>query len=205
MAIPRTFARYRVSRRRPPTSTLLQAAVRPAHAPQLARTSRRPRSRSPASATSTSTRAGEQHKAAWPALAFHQFNQFRAEGKVKLFGEYGGYGPGSKSRLRLRRRRGAVNLWFFDHPARAACSPRLAVPSPSTTWRGCGEHPARVEGRGALAAGQDRSPGPDRYIPFPTRCAASNQSFTPGGSGQAARCRLAITNSPTWQTGVASM
>jgi ADP-L-glycero-D-manno-heptose 6-epimerase len=33
----------------------------------------------------------EQHKGRMASVAFHQFNQFRAEGKVKLFGDYGGY------------------------------------------------------------------------------------------------------------------
>ena len=49
----------------------------------------------------------EQHKGRMASVAFHQFNQFRAEGKVKLFGEYGGYGAGrAEARLRLHRRRG---------------------------------------------------------------------------------------------------
>ena len=36
----------------------------------------------------------EQHKGRMASVAFHHFNQFREHGKVKLFGEYGGYGPG---------------------------------------------------------------------------------------------------------------
>jgi ADP-L-glycero-D-manno-heptose 6-epimerase len=49
----------------------------------------------------------EQHKGRMASVAFHQFNQFRAEGKVKLFGEYGGYGAGEQhARLCLHRRRG---------------------------------------------------------------------------------------------------
>jgi ADP-L-glycero-D-manno-heptose 6-epimerase len=38
----------------------------------------------------------EQHKGRMASVAFHQFNQFQAEGKVKLFGEYGGYGPAAR-------------------------------------------------------------------------------------------------------------
>jgi ADP-L-glycero-D-manno-heptose 6-epimerase len=49
-------------------------------------------------------------------VAFHQFNQFKAEGKVKLFGEYGGYGPGEQQRdFVFIDDVVAVNLWFFDH------------------------------------------------------------------------------------------
>jgi ADP-L-glycero-D-manno-heptose 6-epimerase len=38
----------------------------------------------------------EQHKGRMASVAFHQFNQFREQGKVKLFGEYGGYGPAAR-------------------------------------------------------------------------------------------------------------
>ena len=51
------------------------------------------------------------------SVAFHEFNQFRAEGKVKLFGEYGGYGPGEQRRdFVFIDDVVAVNLWFLDHP-----------------------------------------------------------------------------------------
>ena len=59
----------------------------------------------------------EQHKGRMASVAFHQFNQFRAEGKVKLFGEYGGYGPGKQMRdFVFIDDVVAVNLWFLDHP-----------------------------------------------------------------------------------------
>src|SRR3990167_4920182 len=40
----------------------------------------------------------EQHKGRMASVAFHQFDQFQTEGKVKLFGEYGGYGAGGQMR-----------------------------------------------------------------------------------------------------------
>jgi ADP-L-glycero-D-manno-heptose 6-epimerase len=40
----------------------------------------------------------EQHKGRMASVAFHQFNQFRADGKVKLFGEYAGYAAGEQRR-----------------------------------------------------------------------------------------------------------
>lgn len=59
----------------------------------------------------------EQHKGRMASVAFHQFNQFRAEGKVKLFGEYGGYAPGAQMRdFVYIDDVVAVNLWFLDHP-----------------------------------------------------------------------------------------
>lgn len=61
----------------------------------------------------------EQHKGRMASVAFHQFNQFRAEGKVKLFGDYGGYAPGQQERdFVFVDDVVAVNLWFFDHPDR---------------------------------------------------------------------------------------
>lgn len=59
----------------------------------------------------------EQHKGRMASVAFHQFHQFKAEGKVKLFGEYGGYAPGGQLRdFVFIDDVVAVNLWFYDHP-----------------------------------------------------------------------------------------
>jgi ADP-L-glycero-D-manno-heptose 6-epimerase len=59
----------------------------------------------------------EQHKGRMASVAFHQFNQFQADGKVKLFGEYGGYGAGGQMRdFVFIDDVVAVNLWFLDHP-----------------------------------------------------------------------------------------
>ena len=59
----------------------------------------------------------EQHKGRMASVAYHQFNQFKAEGKVKLFGEYGGYGAGAQMRdFVFIDDVVAINLWFFDHP-----------------------------------------------------------------------------------------
>ena len=62
----------------------------------------------------------EQHKGRMASVAFHQFNQFREHGKVKLFGDYGGYGPGEQTRdFVFVDDVVAVNLWFFDHPEKS--------------------------------------------------------------------------------------
>jgi ADP-L-glycero-D-manno-heptose 6-epimerase len=61
----------------------------------------------------------EQHKGRMASVAFHQFNQFREQGKVKLFGEYGGYAAGEQMRdFVFVDDVVAVNLWFYDHPER---------------------------------------------------------------------------------------
>jgi len=59
----------------------------------------------------------EQHKGRMASVAFHQFSQYQTDGKVKLFGEYGGYGPGGQMRdFVFIDDVVAVNLWFLDHP-----------------------------------------------------------------------------------------
>ncbi|MDQ6881531.1 MAG: ADP-glyceromanno-heptose 6-epimerase [Pseudomonadota bacterium] len=59
----------------------------------------------------------EQHKGRMASVAYHQFHQFRDTGKVRLFGDYGGYGPGQQQRDFVSVDDVvAVNLWFLDHP-----------------------------------------------------------------------------------------
>ena len=59
----------------------------------------------------------EQHKGRMASVAFHQYHQFRKDGKVRLFGEYGGYGAGRQERdFVFVDDVVAVNLWFFDRP-----------------------------------------------------------------------------------------
>jgi ADP-L-glycero-D-manno-heptose 6-epimerase len=58
----------------------------------------------------------EQHKGRMASVAFHQFHQYKNEGKVKLFGEYGGYAAGEQRRdFVFIDDVVKVNLWFFDH------------------------------------------------------------------------------------------
>lgn len=62
----------------------------------------------------------EQHKGRMASVAFHQFNQFREQGKVRLFGEYGGYAAGEQRRDFVSVDDVvAVKLWFFDHPEKS--------------------------------------------------------------------------------------
>ena len=59
----------------------------------------------------------EQHKGRMASVAFHHFNQLKSEGRVKLFGPYGGYGAGEQARdFVFVDDVVAVNLWFFAHP-----------------------------------------------------------------------------------------
>jgi len=123
----------------------------------------------------------EQHKGRMASVAFHQFNQFRAEGKVKLFGEYGGYGPGEQMRdFVFIDDVVAVNLWFFDHPensgifnlgtGRAQPFNDVAV-AVVNALRADANQP--VSGASAAAA-----KGLIEYVPFPEALRGKYQSYT---------------------------
>ena len=59
----------------------------------------------------------EQHKGRMASVAFHHANQLRDDGRVKLFGAYGGYAAGEQSRdFVFVGDVVAVNLWFLEHP-----------------------------------------------------------------------------------------
>jgi len=58
----------------------------------------------------------EQHKSRMASVAFHHFHQFQEAGRVRLFGAYGGYGPGEQSRDFIHVDDVvAVNMWFLEH------------------------------------------------------------------------------------------
>ncbi len=59
----------------------------------------------------------EQHKGRMASVAFHHFEQWQAAGRVKLFGEYGGYAAGEQKRdFVFVDDVVAVNLWFLANP-----------------------------------------------------------------------------------------
>ena len=128
----------------------------------------------------------EQHKGRMASVAFHQFNQFQADGKVKLFGEYGGYPAGGQMRdFVFIDDVVAVNLWFFDHPGesgiynlgtgRAQPFNDIAL-SVVNTLR---EH----RGEAALSLEQAVSGGLIEYIAFPDALRGKYQSYTQADLG----------------------
>jgi ADP-L-glycero-D-manno-heptose 6-epimerase len=123
----------------------------------------------------------EQHKGRMASVAFHQFNQFRADGKVNLFGEYGGYAAGEQRRdFVFIDDVVAVNLWFFDHPdksgifnlgtGRAQPFNDVAV-AVVNALRPDRDQPA-LDAAGAAAKGLIQ------YIPFPEALRGKYQSYT---------------------------
>ncbi|MDP1656501.1 MAG: ADP-glyceromanno-heptose 6-epimerase [Hylemonella sp.] len=123
----------------------------------------------------------EQHKGRMASVAFHQFNQFKADGKVKLFGAYGGYAQGEQMRdFVFVDDVVAVNLWFYDHPGqngvfnlgsgRAQPFNDVAV-GVVNTLRG-------LEGKSALPLAEIAAQGLIEYIPFPDALRGKYQCYT---------------------------
>jgi len=62
----------------------------------------------------------EQHKARMASVAFHNMNQFRSEGHVRLFGGWDGYEDGGQLRDFIHVDDVVdVNLFFLDHPEKS--------------------------------------------------------------------------------------
>ena len=123
----------------------------------------------------------EQHKGRMASVAFHHVNQFREAGKVRLFGEYGGYGPGEQSRdFVFVNDVVAVNLWFLMHPAqsgifnlgtgRAQPFNDVAVAVVNTA-RG-------LQGEAPLPLAELVKRGFIEYVEFPAALVGKYQSFT---------------------------
>jgi ADP-L-glycero-D-manno-heptose 6-epimerase len=123
----------------------------------------------------------EQHKGRMASVAFHQFNQFKAEGRVKLFGEYGGYAQGQQMRdFVFVDDVVAVNLWFFDHPdrrgvfnlgsGRAQPFNDVAVAVVNTL--------RELQGEVMLPLAEIAAKGLIEYVPFPDALRGKYQCYT---------------------------
>jgi ADP-L-glycero-D-manno-heptose 6-epimerase len=123
----------------------------------------------------------EQHKGRMASVAFHQFNQFRAEGRVKLFGEYGGYRAGGQMRdFVFIDDVVAVNLWFLDNPQASGIfnlGTGQAQPfnDVAAAVVNALQRPAGATVRTLQQAAQD---GLVEYIPFPLALEGKYQCFT---------------------------
>ncbi|HSH90165.1 MAG TPA: NAD-dependent epimerase/dehydratase family protein, partial [Ramlibacter sp.] len=122
----------------------------------------------------------EQHKGRMASVAFHQFNQFNAEGKVKLFGEYGGYGPGEQKRDFIYIDDVvAVNLWFLDHPDKSGIfnlGTGRAQPFNDVATAVVGA--LDVDSNQPLTTKAAAAKGLVEYIPFPEALRGKYQCYT---------------------------
>ncbi len=122
----------------------------------------------------------EQHKGRMASVAFHQFNQFRADGKVKLFGGHDGYGAGEQMRdFVYIDDVVAVNLWFLDHPGKSGLfnlGTGRAQPFNDVATAVVGELAQGIST--PLTAVRAVSGGLIEYVPFPEALKGKYQSYT---------------------------
>lgn len=149
---------------------------------------------------------GEQHKGRMASVAFHNMNQFRAEGHVRLFGGWDGYDDGGQMRDFIHVDDVvSVNLFFLDHPDISGvfnCGTGRAQPfndvasSVVNTLRW-------AQGEAALSLPELVQQGLLRYMPFPDDLKGRYQSHT---QADLTRLRSVGYDKPflTVQEGVAS-
>lgn len=128
----------------------------------------------------------EQHKGRMASVAFHNFNQYRAEGKVKLFAGSHGYADGGQMRDFVYVEDVAkVNLFFLDHPeqsgifnlgsGRAQSFNEVAV----AAVNGCRRH----NGLEPQALAELQQSGQVEYIAFPEALKGKYQAYTQADLG----------------------
>jgi ADP-L-glycero-D-manno-heptose 6-epimerase len=128
----------------------------------------------------------EAHKGRMASVAFHFFDQYMAEGRVKLFEGSDGYGPGEQIRdfvcvddvVR-------VNLHFLDHPETSGIFNVGTGRAQSFNDVACATVNAirRVRGERALTLAELKAAGAIGYVPFPAQLVGKYQSFTQADIG----------------------
>lgn len=123
----------------------------------------------------------EQHKGRMASVAFHFFNQYRAEGHVRLFEGSGGYGNGEQRRDFVSVEDVVrVNLHFLHNAGRSGifnCGSGAAQSFNDVavaTVNAC----RAAAGEAALSLADLQSKGIIRYIPFPGDLKGKYQSYT---------------------------
>jgi ADP-L-glycero-D-manno-heptose 6-epimerase len=128
----------------------------------------------------------EQHKGRMASVAYHFFNQYRAEGKVKLFEGCDGYANGGQLRDFISIEDVVkVNMYFLDHPhksgifnlgtGKAQSFNDVAVATINTL--------RSAEGKPALNLAGLQQQGLISYIPFPDQLRGKYQSYTQADTG----------------------
>src|SRR5205085_11486579 len=129
----------------------------------------------------------EQHKGRMASVAFHHFEQLRSTGRVRLFGAYGGYGPGEQARdFVFVADVVAVNLWFLEHPeASGIYNLGSGRAQPFNDVAAAVVNAMRVaRGESPLALAEIVGAGMVEYIDFPPALVGKYQCFTEADLGR---------------------
>ena len=114
----------------------------------------------------------ENHKGKMASMIFQMFNQWRAEGKVKLFEGFDGYGNGEQTRDFIYVKDVVkVNFFFWDHPELKGIY-------------NCGTGHAHTFNTLAQGVLKYFGSGELEYVPFPEVLKGKYQSFTEADSSK---------------------
>jgi ADP-L-glycero-D-manno-heptose 6-epimerase len=123
----------------------------------------------------------EQHKGRMASVAYHFFNQYRAEGRVKLFEGCDGYANGGQLRDFVSVEDVVkVNMYFLDNPGKSgifnlgtgqAQSFNDVAAATINTLR-------KAESEPVLSLAELQQQGQLQYIPFPEQLRGKYQSYT---------------------------
>lgn len=123
----------------------------------------------------------ERHKGRMASVALHHFDQIHDAGTVKLFGQYGGYGPGQQSRdFVFVDDVVAVNLWFLQSPDKSGIvnvGTGRAQPFNDVAHAVVNACRAQRE-QGLLTLDQQVAHGLIEYVPFPDALVGKYQCYT---------------------------
>ena len=128
----------------------------------------------------------ESHKGRMASVAFHNFNEYRATGKVRLFEGWDGYGDGAQSRDFVSVEDVVkVNLHFLEHPELTGIyNLGTGRAQPFNDIAAAVVNTCRAEaGDDVLTLEQIRVAGLIDYIAFPAALKGKYQSFTQADIG----------------------
>jgi ADP-L-glycero-D-manno-heptose 6-epimerase len=123
----------------------------------------------------------EAHKGRMASVAFHFFNQYLAEGRVRLFEGSAGYAPGGQTRDFISVEDVVrVNLFFLDHPeANGIFNVGTGRgQSFNDVARATINAIRRLRGEGPLTLEELHGMGAIEYIAFPPALVGKYQSYT---------------------------
>ncbi len=119
----------------------------------------------------------EAHKGRMASVAFHAFNQFRAEGCVKLFEGAGGYGDGEQQRDFVHvDDAAAVNLFLLDN--RDVSGIFNCGTGRAQTFNDVGAAVINAVNGSDFSVEELTQKGMIEYIPFPEALVGKYQSYT---------------------------
>ncbi len=117
----------------------------------------------------------ENHKGKMASMIYQMYNQWRAEGEVRLFGAYDGYGPGEQTRDFIYVKDVVkVNFFFWQHPE---------LKGIYNCGTGCA-HPFKTLAKGVLEHFGSTVEQGLRYVDFPEVLKGKYQSYTQADTGK---------------------